>query len=147
MSGPDADGRRRGELHADDDDRDDDGGHHGASALTLLVTAANKAYDGTTSATLTSCTVSGSADRRRDRCTGTRRLSTATVGRKTVTVTGLTLTGAEAGNYTLTASSATTTAAITAFSVTPHVTVADKAYDGTTSATLTSCTVSGLVRG
>ena len=48
-------------------------------------------------------------------CTGTAAFATATVGTgKTVTVSGLTLTGADAGNYTLASTTATTTAAITA---------------------------------
>ena len=66
---------------------------------------------------------------------------------KTVTASGLTLTGLDAGNYALATTTATTTATITALTVTPSVTVANKTYDGTTSATLTSCTVAGLVGG
>ena len=65
--------------------------------------AANKAYDGTTSATLTSCTLSGVVGGDVVSCTGHGDLRlTASVGTgKTVTVSGLTLTGAAAGNYTL----------------------------------------------
>ena len=51
---------------------------------------------------------------------------------KTVTATGLTLTGAAAGNYTLAATTATTTADITAVALTASVTAANKVYDGTT---------------
>ena len=65
---------------------------------------------------------------------------------KTVTVSGLTLTGAAAGNYTLASTTATTTAAITARDGDADGRWRDKAYDGTTSATLTSCTVSGAGR-
>ena len=115
--------------------------------MTPAVTAANKVYDGTTAATLTSCT------RRRARWRATssraparRRFDTPSVGTgKTVTVTGLTLTGAAAGNYVLSSTTATTTAAITALTVTPAITAANKVYDGTTSATLTSCTVTGAL--
>ena len=64
-----------------------------------------------------------------------------------MTATGLTLTGAAAGNYVLASTTATTTAAITALTVTPAVTAANKVYDGTTSATLTSCTVTGALGG
>ena len=64
-----------------------------------------------------------------------RRFDTARVGTgKTVTVTGLTLSGAAAGNYTLATTTATTTANITAVTLTPTVTAANKVYDGTTSA-------------
>ena len=66
---------------------------------------------------------------------------------KTVTVTGLALSGAAAGNYALSATTATTTAAITATTLTPSIVVAGKAYDGTAGATVTSCTLSGLVGG
>ena len=62
-------------------------------------------------------------------CTGTAAFDTASVGAgKTVTVSGLTLTGADAGNYTLASTTATTTATITAATVTPVVTVANKPY-------------------
>src|SRR6185503_8757112 len=58
--------------------------------------------------------------------------------------TALTLTGAAAGNYVLSSTTATTTAAVTALSVTPAVTAANKVFDGTTGATLTTCTVGAL---
>src|SRR5204863_5617346 len=79
-------------------------------------------------------------------CTARATFATASVGAgKTVTVSGLTLTGAAAGNYTLATTTATTTAAITAVSLTPAVTVLSKVYDGTASATVTRCTVYGVV--
>ena len=56
---------------------------------------------------------------------------------KTVTVSGLTLTGAAAGNYALAATTATTTATITAPTVTPAVVAANKAYDGPTARRVT----------
>src|SRR5204863_709096 len=81
-------------------------------------------------------------------CTARATFATASVGAgKTVTVSGLTLTGAAAGNYTLATTTATTTAAITAVSLTPAVTVLSKVYDGTASATVTSCALSGVVVG
>ena len=110
--------------------------------------AASKAYDGTTSATLTSCTPSGVIAEDVVGCTGSAAFATASVGvGKTVTASGLTLTGADAGNYTLASTTATTTAAITALTVTPAVAVANKPYSGTTNATLTSCTLTGLLGG
>jgi hypothetical protein len=75
---------------------------------------------------------------------------TATFADKSVgtnkTVTGATLTGADAGNYALD-SVATATASITAATVTASVTAADKTFDGTTTATITACTLSGVVAG
>ena len=70
--------------------------------MTPAVDAANKVYDGTTAATLTSCTVTGAIGGDVVACTGTASFDTANVGTgKTVTVSGLTLTGAAAGNYVL----------------------------------------------
>ena len=60
-----------------------------------------------------------------------------------MTVSGLTLSGADGGNYTLTSTTATTTADITAVSLTPAVTAANKVYDGTMSATLTQLHADG----
>ena len=56
---------------------------------------------------------------------------------KTVTATGLSLSGTAAGNYQLTSTTATSTANITARSLTVTATGVNKAYDGTTSATVT----------
>jgi hypothetical protein len=49
-------------------------------------------------------------------------------------------------NYTL-APTAVTTGTISAASLTATVTVAPKTYDGTLSATVTACTLSGVVSG
>ena len=54
---------------------------------------------------------------------------------KTVTATGITLGGSAAGNYTLSAMTATTTANITQRPLTVTATGVDKQYDGTTTAT------------
>ena len=67
---------------------------------------------------------------------------------KTVTVSGLSLTGADAGNYVLTAP--TTTANITAATLTvTGITASDKVYDGTTDATLdtTGAALVGAIAG
>src|SRR5262249_19560426 len=108
----------------------------------------NKAYDKTTSATLTGCTLTGVISGDVVTCSGTATFATASVGvGKTVTASGLALGGADATNYTLSSTTATTTASITALSVTATVTAADKPYDKTTSATLASCTLSGVLGG
>ncbi|MCC2636956.1 MAG: filamentous hemagglutinin family outer membrane protein [Moraxellaceae bacterium] len=117
------------------------------------ITAANKIYDGTLAAMLGtgSGTLSG--------VLGSDRVSLAAgvaagsfadknVGSgKTVTVSGLALTGSDAGNYSL--NSYSTTANITAKSVSATgVTANDKVYDGSTMATLgTSAGLSGAVAG
>src|SRR5258705_3784378 len=61
---------------------------------------------------------------------------------KPVTIAALTLGGPSAQNYYLTSTTTATTASILALSVTPTITVANKTYDKTTAATLTSCTLS-----
>ncbi|AIZ62615.1 hypothetical protein PK28_01030 [Hymenobacter sp. DG25B] len=64
---------------------------------------------------------------------------------KTVTAT-VSKTGDDAGNYSAN-ETATTTAAITALQLTPHIVAYDKVYDGTTTATLSSQTVTGMIPG
>ena len=81
-------------------------------------------------------------------CTGTAAFDTALVGTgKTVTASGLTLTGAAAGNYVLASTTATTTAAITAADRHAVGDGREQGYDGTTAATITSCTVTGALGG
>jgi hypothetical protein len=112
------------------------------------VTAADKTYDGTTTATLTSCTLTGVLAGDLVDCTGIAEFTTATAGAdKPVTASGLMLTGPDDGHYVLASTMAGTTAAITPRPVTPVVTAADKPYDGNTVATLTGCTVTGTVAG
>ena len=63
---------------------------------------------------------------------GRRRFANKNVGTgKTVTLTGASLAGADAGNYSL-SSVGTTTADITAKSITGNFTAANKVYDGNT---------------
>ncbi|WP_454775408.1 YDG domain-containing protein [Janthinobacterium tructae] len=65
---------------------------------------------------------------------------------KTVHVGGITLTGADAGNYVLASSSATATADITRKVLTlDAVTAGDKIYDGNATASLSGGTLSGMV--
>jgi hypothetical protein len=121
-----------------------------AAAVTASVTAANKTYDGTTAATITGCTLSGvlPVDQSNLTCTagGPNNFASATVGSGiAVTANGITLSGTAAGNYTLAAGTASTTANVNAISVTASVTAAGKSYDGTTAATITGCTLSGVL--
>jgi hypothetical protein len=107
---------------------------------TPAVTAANKTYDATTGATISNRSLSPiyNGDDVSLGSSGTAAFSSKTVGTgKTVTVTGLALSGTTAGNYALTGTTATTTANITPapLSVT-NIVANNKAYDGTTNATL-----------
>jgi hypothetical protein len=63
---------------------------------------------------------------------------------KTVTATGLGLSGADAGNYTVN-TTATNTADITAKALTGSITAANKTYDGNTSATILTRALSGVI--
>src|SRR5204862_4856906 len=77
-------------------------------------------------------------------CAGIATFDTALVGTgKTVTVSGIALSGAAAGNYALATTTATTTANITAVALTATVTAASKVYDGTTAAAST-CALTGV---
>jgi len=115
-------------------------------ALTASYTAANKVYDGTTTATVsaTSGDIVGS-DSVTISASGT--FSDKNVGTgKTVTITGGALSGTDAANYTLQNTTGSANADITpkALSIT-GTTVANKTYDGTTNATVTPGTLSGFV--
>src|SRR4029077_9736123 len=115
-----------------------------AATLTPAITAANKTYDGTSAAAI-SCTLSGIIGSDVVTCSGTGSFASTAVGTaKTVTTSNLTLGGVQAGNYTLSSTSTTTTANITAATLTPAITASNKAYDGTSAAAI-SCTLTGVV--
>ena len=117
-----------------------------AKALTPNITVDNKTYDGTTAATITGRSLSGAVSSDDVSLTGgTATFSDANVGNgKTVTGTGFSLAGTAAGNYTL-GSDATTTANITPKSVTATITASHKEYDGNANATITGCSLSGVI--
>jgi filamentous hemagglutinin family protein len=119
-----------------------------ALTITGAITAANKTYDGTTAATITDRTLTGviSGDTV-SYVGGTANFSDKNAGLgKTVTATGLGLAGLDAGNYTVN-TTATTTADIATLAITGAVTAANKTYDGTTAATITDRTLTGVISG
>jgi hypothetical protein len=99
------------------------------------VTVANKSYDGSSTATITGRSLSGAQSGDAISLSGgTASFDTARAGTaKTVTVTGLTLSGADAEKYMLTSFTATTTADITA--IAPTVTTTTPSALKATSAT------------
>jgi hypothetical protein len=103
------------------------------------ITASNKVYDATTSATITAVTVTGAI--MSDIVTisgGTATFADKNVGsQKTVTGTGFSLGGAGAGNYELVPNEATTKADITKRDLTVTATGIDKVYNGTVAAQVT----------
>ncbi|MDO9365722.1 MAG: YDG domain-containing protein, partial [Methylotenera sp.] len=107
------------------------------------ITALNKTYDRTTDATMStsSASITGkvAGDALNVDATGlSGTFDTWNAGNgKTVSYTGVALSGADAGNYNLTSSTGTTTANITPRSLTVSgITAANKDYDGTTSVAL-----------
>lgn len=108
-----------------------------ADTLTVTATAQNKAYDGATTATVTlgdnrvggdSLTTSYTSANFSDKNVGTN---------KTVTVTGIQIGGGDAGNYTLSSATASTTANISGLLLTVGATGVNKTYDGGTNASVT----------
>src|SRR6185503_11746776 len=110
-----------------------------AATVTASVTVDNKIYDGTTAATIATRTISGViGDDNVSLNGGTATFADENVGNgKSVTVTGLSLSGDDAGNYQLDSTSATTTADITARPLTVSATGLNKVYDSATMATVT----------
>jgi filamentous hemagglutinin family protein len=124
-----------------------------AKAITAItgITGLSKQYDGGTSITLNSAAASFTGMIGGDALTvasGTGTFASKTVGTgKTVNITGLTLGGADAGNYTLSSTTATATADITAKVLTiSGLTIQNKSYDGTTTATFAGTpSLSGVI--
>ena len=107
-----------------------------AKSLAASYTASNKVYDATTAAT-----VAGSSS---DIIAGdtvnfsqSAAFTDKNVGNgKTVNVSAISLSGADAGNYSLQSTTATTTATITQKALTASYTASNKVYDGTAAATV-----------
>ncbi|MFL5493448.1 MAG: beta strand repeat-containing protein, partial [Gemmatimonadales bacterium] len=117
------------------------------ATVTGHFTAGNRIYDGTTAATFTARTLTGVLGTDDVSLTGgTASFDSKDVGTgKTVTGTGFSLGGADAGNYLLASSTLTTTADITPVTLTGHITANNKVYDGTTSATLATRMLTGVI--
>jgi filamentous hemagglutinin family protein len=115
-------------------------------AVTVDVTADDKTYDGSTNAVVRGRAGSGLIAGDNLGAIGVGNFSDKNAGAgKTVTVGGITLTGADAGNYFITSvTSPTTTGTITAKTLTGQVTAGNKVYDGQTNATL-STSVGGVL--
>ena len=110
------------------------------------ITAGNKTYDGTTAATLNTSAAGFTGQIGSDVltvATATAAFSDKNAGTgKTVGITGLSLGGADAGNYALASSSATTLADIAkAYVFFGGISASNKVYDGTTTAAVNISTV------
>lgn len=104
------------------------------------VTVANKEYDGNTTATITGRTLASGGVLGTDDVSlsgGTATFNDKNVGTaKAVSITGLGLTGRDAGNYSLNPATASSTADITPRLLTVSATGVSREYNGTTAATV-----------
>lgn len=118
-------------------------------ALTVTgLTGTNKVYDGTTSAALTGTAslsgIIGSDDVLLSGTVSAVFLDKNVGTGKTITISGYTLSGTKAGNYTLTQPAATATITVKTLTVTGAA-AQDKVYDGTVTATITGGTLVGII--
>ncbi|MEI6734729.1 MAG: YDG domain-containing protein, partial [Comamonadaceae bacterium] len=119
------------------------------------ITAANKVYDSKTSAAINTSNATLTGIVGGDNLTitgGTGTFADKNAGPgKNVTITGLSLGGQDAGNYTLGTSTASTTADISQATISgvSGITAANKVYDSKTSATLntSNATLTGIFGG
>jgi hypothetical protein len=114
--------------------------------LTATIAASDKDYDGTATATISSCALSGVVGSEAVSCTTSNaHFGSVNASASAQTVTAdIVLAGPDAGNYTVT-TPATTTARINPKALTATIAASDKDYDGNTTATITSCALSGVV--
>jgi hypothetical protein len=117
-------------------------------SLTVTAIAASRPYDGTTSASVTLSDNRIPNDMLTDGFTGSTFSDKNAGVAKTVTVTGISISGTDAGNYALGNTTASTTADITARAIEVTGVSDSKTYDGTTaSSKFPSITVGSLVGG
>ena len=102
--------------------------------LTVSATASDKVYDGTIAAavSLADNRISGDVFNDADQAANFADKDVGTA--KLVTVSGITINGTDAANYTLANTGATTSANITPRTLTVSTTASDKIYDGTIAA-------------
>ncbi|MFS2112584.1 YDG domain-containing protein, partial [Sphingomonas sp. Sphisp140] len=105
-----------------------------AKAITATLSANGKTYDGTTAAT-GSLSLAGLVGTDQVSATGSYAFDSRNAGAgRTVTASGITLSGADAGNYVLSGASVTAVADILAKAITATLSANGKTYDGTTAA-------------
>jgi len=116
-----------------------------ARTLTVTATGVNKVYDGTTVATVTLADNRVSGDVLTASYTAAAFADQNAGNGKTVTVSGLTISGTDAGNYALAATTISTTANITKATLTVTAVSLSRVY-GAANPTLTA-TYAGFVNG
>jgi hypothetical protein len=111
------------------------------------IAAKNKVYDGTASASISGEVNGVLTGDTVNLATGTAGFADKNVGTaKTVSYSGLTLSGADANNYDLITTAGTATADITRAMLAPSASASNKTYDGTTSVSI-SGSLSGAIAG
>jgi hypothetical protein len=117
--------------------------------LTVSLAVNNKVYDATTTATISGTpTLNGVVGSDNVSISGTPSAAFAdkNVGNgKTVNISGLSLTGPDAANYTLSPSLAVTANITSATLTASGATAQNKVYDGITAATITGTTLAGVL--
>ena len=115
--------------------------------ITCSITANNKVYDGNNIAEILTRTPNNVIGMDAVNCVGgSATFDNEDVGMgKDVTATGLSLSGTDAYNYSLTSGEATTTADITKLTLTPNFTAHNKIYDGNASATINTRSLGGVI--
>jgi filamentous hemagglutinin family protein len=113
-------------------------------ALTVTTTVTSKTYDGTTTATFGTGSLVGVLGADVVTLTQAGTFASANAGTGIVVTTSDSISGAAAGNYTLTQPTLTGTITAKALTVTGS-TVTSKTYDGTTAATLSGGTLVGVI--
>src|ERR1700747_3255504 len=107
-----------------------------ARPLTVSATGVSRPYDGTTTATVTLSDNRVSGDLFTDSYTSASFTNKNVATSKPVNVTGISISGTDAGNYSFN-TTASTTADITPRPLTVSATGVSRPYDGTTAATVT----------
>ena len=118
--------------------------------VTATITAENKTYDGSETATVSTPTLTDviSGDKVTATASNAKFVDGPGVGDSKDVTADIALTGDDAGNYTLTSNTASTTANITAKELTVTATAENKVYDGKTDAKATvTLTESDIVQG
>ena len=114
-----------------------------ARALVVSATGLDKVYDGTTAATVTLSDNRLTGDNFSDTYTAASFTDKNVGTAKSISVSGIAISGADAGNYTAN-TTATAAASILAAQLTGSITASDKTYDGTTAATISGYALSGV---
>ena len=118
-----------------------------ARTLTVTATGVNKVYDGSTDATVTLSDDRVGGDLLTTAYTAASFADKNVGDGKPVSVSGISVSGGDAGNYVLGNTTATTTANITQLALTSHITADNKEYDGTTAATILTRTLTDVLSG